>query len=556
MTNVANRAETDAQEWQICPHCRALLYHRRLVRELKVCHECGAHTRLTAVERLDQLADDGKWTGFGDLSGVVEDPLSFDDVRPYRQRIADARASTGLDDAAICATTTIGGRPVVVVSMDFRFLGGSMGAALGELISQAGRCALATRTPLLMISASGGARIQEGAVALMQMAKAAFTLAELNDAKIMTVSLITDPTYGGVAASFVPLADVVLAEPGARMGFAGPRVIEQTIRQVLPEGFQTAEFLLEHGLIDAIVPRASLRSVLKALLGCAAPGVGMPPRPDPTIREPDSLPQRDAWNSVNLARNRERPTAREYISYLLDDFQELKGDRLGGDCPAIVGGIGRLHGEPVMVIGNQRGRTLSESMSRNFGMPNPEGYRKAARLMRLAAKLGLPVITLIDTPGAYPGIEAEQRGQALAIAANLELMARLPVPIVAVVIGEGGSGGALALGVADRVLACSNAVYSVISPEGGAAILWQDSAMAPAAAAALQADAGAMLRHRVLDGVLPEPVGGAHLDHVSAAAVLSDSLAAALRELCRLDVLLLLADRRARFERIGLEERR
>jgi acyl-CoA carboxylase subunit beta len=395
----------------------------------------------------------------------------------------------------------------------------------------------------------------EGALSLMQMAKVAAGLARLDRAKVPYISVLTDPTTGGVTASFAMLGDVNIAEPKALIGFAGPRVIEQTIRRTLPEGFQTAEFLLEHGLIDDVLPRAMLRPTLANLLAAYEPrrprrvmreAVGL-------IRRPEELPIRDAWQVVQLARHIDRPTTLDYISHLLHGFHELHGDRMSGDCPAIVGGLGRLGDLPVMVIGHQKGHTTRELIARNFGMTSPAGYRKAARLMRLAAKLGLPVVTLIDTPGADPGLEAEERGQAIAIAENLRLMSELPVPIVAVITGEGMSGGALALGVADRVLICANAIYSVISPEGCASILWKTPLEAPTAAASLRLDARALLQDGIVEGVVPEPEGGAHRDHVLAADLLRDALTATLDDLLSRSQAQRRSERRRRFRRFGAD---
>ena len=275
--------------------------------------------------------------------------------------------------------------------------------------------------------------------------------------------------------------------------------------------------------------------------------------PDPRIRRAEDLPVRDAWEAVQLARHPDRPTTLDHLHHMLDGFLELRGDRAGGECPAVVGGLGRLDGMAVMVIGHQKGHSTRELISRNFGMPRPAGYRKAARLMRLAARLRFPVITFVDTPGAYPGVEAEEHGQAIAIAENLRLMSELPVPVVTVVTGEGGSGGALALGVANRVLACANAIYSVISPEGCAPILWKQPEAAPAAAAAMRIDARELLRLGLVDGVIPEPEGGAHQDPLAAAELLVRSVSATLDELLPLGPQELIQDRRRRFRRFGAD---
>lgn len=554
---IPHNAESPA--WVRCDSCVTLIYAKRFSRALKVCPDCGSHTRLTARQRLEHLLDAGTAVPLDPVE-CPPDPLGFSDTRPYVDRLVDARAATGLRTAVLCAHGAIEGRPVVVAAMDFGFLGGSLGCEEGALITAAARTSLRMRVPLLLVTASGGARMQEGVLSLMQMAKTTNALAELDEAGILVISLITDPTYGGVAASFANLADVIIAEPGARLGFAGPRVIEHTTGERLPEGFQTAEFLLSHGLVDDVVPRAALRATLGQLLTLQP---SAPPDPDADstatttddgaiLRRPEDLTGADTWATVQLARHPDRPTTLDYAAHLLDGFHELHGDRIAEDCAAVVGGPGRLNGRPVMLIGHQKGGTgLVERKRRKFGMPNPGGYRKAARLMRMAAKLGLPVITLIDTPGANPGPDAERTGQAGAIAANLRLMSRLPVPIVAVVTGEGGSGGALALAVADRVLISANGIYSVISPEGCAAILWKDAAAAPTAAAALGVDAQHLLALGIVDGVVPEPPGGAHTDHPRSAALLGAALTAALNELDPWEPERLLRERSSRFHRFG-----
>jgi acetyl-CoA carboxylase carboxyl transferase subunit alpha len=261
-----------------------------------------------------------------------------------------------------------------------------------------------------------------------------------------------------------------------------------------------------------------------------------------------------AWQRTQLARHPRRPRALDYFRLLLDDFVELHGDRVFGDDAAIVGGLARFEGRSVVVIGQQKGRDTRENIARNFGMPHPEGYRKALRLMELAEKFGKPLLTFIDTPGAYPGIGAEERGQAEAVARNLRRMMGLRTPVIAVVIGEGGSGGALAIGLGDRVLMLEYAVYSVISPEGCAAILWGDRAKAPEAAEILKVTAPDLLRLSAIDGIVPEPVGGAHHDPDEAARLLREALRAPLADLRTRSIEGLLQDRHDKFRRIGAFE--
>lgn len=550
----STRAATTAADWIICPNCRAIVFVKRWERQLRVCPECGTHGRVDPHTRVRQLADPGSVVPLDPPSAGAEDILGFVDRIPYQQRLAEARARTGLAGGVLAARLTIEGAPAVVAVMDFDFLGGSLGALAGEAITGAAEAALTDRLPLLVVTASGGARMQEGAISLMQMAKTSAAWAKLDEAGLLTVSVITDPTYGGVAASFATLSDVIVAEAGARLGFAGRRVIEQTIRAQLPPEFQTVEFLRERGFVDWVLPRPALRPALAKLLRVPATPSATPlaaPASAAIVRDPARLPARDPWEVVGRARDLRRPTTTEYLAVIFEDFQELRGDRMSGDCPAIVAGLARLAGRPVAVVGHEKGHDPSQLSARNFGMPNPAGYRKAGRVMRLAAKLGLPVVTFVDTPGAFPGRAAEEQGQAYAIAENLRLMASLPVPVVTVINGEGGSGGALGIAVANQVLIWEYAFYSVISPEGCASILWKDSAAAPQAAAALRLTARDLLQLGVVDGVLPEPSVGPATDRLVAAEQLRAALSATLTELSGRSPAQLIDDRRDRFARFG-----
>ncbi|MEU4774548.1 acetyl-CoA carboxylase carboxyltransferase subunit alpha [Micromonospora sp. NPDC023644] len=557
-------APREGQLWSRCGGCATLLYRKRLRRNLDVCPECGAHARVDAPERLLQLVDPGSFTALPERPAEV-DPIGFVDLLPYPHRLTAARAGTGLAEAVVCGTAALGRHPCVLAVMDFRFLGGSLGCVVGELITLAAERALADGVPLVLVTASGGARMQEGALSLMQMATVSQAIAALREAGLLTVSVLTDPTYGGVAASFATNTDVVLAESGARMGFAGPRVIRQVTGRELPEGFQTADFLLRHGQVDMVVPRHALRGRLVALLAAARAGRRPASRAGVPRQEPSPLvarlaggaattaaaPGGDAWETVRLARHPGRPTTLDYLETAFDGFVELHGDRLGADCPAVVGGLARLDGRPVMVVGHQKGHTTAELVGRNFGMASPAGHRKALRLVRLAARLGLPVVTLVDTPGADPGVRAEEQGQAAAIAENILALTVLPTPVVAVITGEGGSGGALALAVADRVLMLQHAVYSVISPEGCAAILWPDRPAAPQAARALRLTGPDLCRLGIVDDLVPEPAPAAHHDPQAAARALREAVLAHLLPLLDVPPATLVRRRRQRFRRFG-----
>jgi acetyl-CoA carboxylase carboxyl transferase subunit beta len=548
-----------AVEWQRCPACDAFVHHKLLKRRLHVCPECNHHFRLEMRARMSHILDEDS---FGELSDGIEvvDVLSFVDSRSYVERIEEARKQSSTDAGAVYGVGAVGGRAVVLASLDLSFLGGSMGAAEGEVITRAAELALDRRIPLIVISASGGARVQEGCVSLMQMAKTTQAIARLAEAGVLYISLLTDPTYGVASASYAMLADVLIAELDAHIGFAGPNVIEQTTRQAPPDGFQSAESLLKHGQVDMVRSREAVRHTISRVLSFHAKEDGLPagvaPDAQPAkgtlpVTDPDALRRRDPSEVVRLARDAERPHTLDYAALVFDDFMELHGDRLFEDDTAIVGGFARLGESTVMVIGHQKGKTSAEMRQRNFGMPNPEGHRKAARLMRHAARFDMPLVTFVDTPGPYPGIGAEERGQSLAIAHSILEMSRLPVPIVVVIAGEGGDGGALALAVGDRVLMLENSYYSVISPEGCAALLFRDTWAAPRAAAALRITAPDLLRLRVVDAVVREPDLGAQSAPAIAAANVKAAIVAAFDDLGGLTPEELRARRRARFRIYG-----
>jgi acetyl-CoA carboxylase carboxyl transferase subunit beta len=544
----ADAGPGEESKWTKCLGCAALLYLPRLRRDLGVCRECGHHTRLSAHERIEITLDAGSFVQAAGYRGV--DVLGFTDAKPYPHRLRAAVERTGLDDAAVYGTGAIDGHPVVLAVMDFAFMGGSMGAAVGEVVTAAAEVALAERTPLLLVTASGGARMQEGAISLMQMAKTSQALVALRSAGVPSICLLTDPTYGGVTASFATLGDVLIAEARAAIGFAGPKVIAKATGKALPTGFQRAEYLLEHGMLDRVESRAAVRGVLARLLSIFAGSMETIAPQDGPVAVAPSAPK-SAWQTVRIARDSARPTTVDYAAMACDDFLELRGDRLHGDDPSIVGGFATIGGQPIMLMGHQKGHDTADLIASNFGMPHPEGYRKALRLMRLAERLGLPVVTLVDTQGAYPGLGAEERGQAWAIAESIAGMSELAVPVVSVITGEGGSGGALALAVANRVLMLENACYSVISPESCSTILFGDPSHAEQVARALRLTATELHAMNIVDGVIPEPRGGAQAAPAQAAATLRGAVLAALADLRELSVAELRSSRFERYRRIG-----
>ena len=507
-----NRPDVPEGLLRKCNKCGSAIIAEDVKRDFYICPKCGGYFRVHAYRRIEMVADEGTFEEW-DQDLTCGNPLSY---KGYEEKLKGLQEKTGLREAVITGKACINGSETVLGVCDGRFLMASMGEAVGEKITRAVERATRERLPVILFACSGGARMQEGIYSLMQMAKTAAALKRHSDAGLLYVSVLTDPTTGGVTASYAMLGDVILAEPGALIGFAGPRVIEQTIRQKLPKGFQRAEFLLEHGFLDGIVERPRLKETLSQLLKlhenadpkeCSEDALsvseyGKGQEADQLQKETDSL---DAWERVLVSRKTDRPTGVDYIEALFTDFVECHGDRYFADDHAIVGGIGRFCGRPVTVIAQSKGRDTKENIMRNFGMPSPEGYRKALRLMHQAEKFHRPVICFIDTPGAFCGLEAEERGQGEAIARNLYEMSSLKIPVLSVIIGEGGSGGALAMAVADEVWMLENSVYSVLSPEGFASILWKDSTKAKEAAGVMKLTAGHLHQMGMVEKVFTEP---------------------------------------------------
>ena len=512
-----------------CNKCGAAIITEDVKKGYYICPKCGGYFRVHAYRRIQMVIDEGTFEEW-DHELVGGNPV---DYKGYPEKVQALQEKTGLKEAVVTGKGKINGRDTVIAVCDGRFLMASMGWAVGEKITRAVERATEEKLPVIIFACSGGARMQEGITSLMQMAKTSAALERHSKSGLLYVSVLTEPTTGGVTASFAMLGDIILAEPGALIGFAGPRVIEQTLRQKLPKGFQRAEFLVEHGFVDDIVRRENLKETLGKILEIHAVSWKTENRirtdaaelhhayhpgsdsenltndkcdSDRGDSNPAGInPYLTAWDRVQISRKIDRPSGSDYIEALFTDFIEFHGDRNYGDDKAIIGGIAKFHGKPVTVIVQEKGTNTKENIAHNFGMPMPEGYRKALRLMKQAEKFQRPVICFVDTPGAFCGIEAEERGQGEAIARNLWELAGLKTPVLSIVTGEGGSGGALALAAGDQVWMLENSIYSILSPEGFASILWKDSTKAKEAAAVMKLTASDLYEKGIIEQVIPEP---------------------------------------------------
>ena len=522
--------------WMKCESCGKLIYYRDYKDNHYVCPRCGHVFIMSPKQRLNLLFDAPDWQKLN-LVTCTDDPLEFVDRESYKDRLAEARNDTGENDAVVAADGTIDGIPATICVLNGFFMMGSMGRAAGDGIIAAIEHAIELNQPFIMVTSSGGARMQENILSLMQMARTTVAVNKLHDKKLPYIVVLTDPTFGGVTASFAMLGDIHIAEAGARIGFAGRRVIEQNIREKLPSNFQTADYLYEHGMVDIVSSRSDLHDNLARVLRVLThktiePKVIKVQTPkmdkDKKIR---GLGESEAYDKVLLARHENRPHFLDYIDGIVDDWTYLAGDRCYGEDPAMGSGIGFWRGIPAVVIGQESGRTIETRQKHRFGMANPEGYRKAVRMMRLAERFNLPVISLFDTAGANAGRESEERGQSQAVANAISTGLAIKTPYVAVNVGQGGSGGAIAIGTGDKILMMENAIYSVIAPESCASILWRDNKFRATAASAMKLTARDMANLNVIDGIISEPTGGAHNDWQTTMELVANSVVSALESL-------------------------
>ena len=517
---------------QACPRCDSAL------NRLLVCPACGYHAPLSAAQRIDQLADRGTFQE-SDRHLWSGNPIHFSDgVTTYDKQLAQAQAATRLLDAVVTGRARVMGIDVVLVVFDFRFLGGSMGSVVGEKIARAFDAGRRQRRPVIAVCSSGGARIQEGMVALFQMAKTTLCAARMREQGVPLLTVLADPTMGGVLASFASMGDVMLAEPHARISFVGPRVHEKAMGDAVPPG--SAEFALLHGTVDAIVEREQLRPVLGHLASMLRkPEAGRSKRQAVPKEPATTAPGRPVWETVELARHPARPTGRELAQRVFHDIFELHGDRSGEDDDSIMAGIGTLRGSAVVIVAQDR-------RSANGGRARPSGYRKAQRAFTMAERFSLPLVTLVDAPGAATDAEAEAGGITAAVAESLARLGRLRTVVINVVVGEGGSGGALALSVGDRLLMMENAIFSVIGPEAASTILYHDADHAHELAGKLKLTARDLVELKLVDRVVPEQPAGHEAPELMA-GMLRQALVEELDSFGQVSIKGVLARRETRF---------
>ena len=513
----------------------------------RVCPFCRFHYTVTARERIELLVDKETFKENYKYVKTVE-PLSFSRRNRYRKFLEQDQNRTGLTEAAVAGKCRIGDVETMLIVLDFGFMGGTMGSVVGEKVSMAFENAARRGIPAVAVVSGGGVRIQEGVLSLMQMAKTVTATNRLRGEEVPFIVVLANPSTGQAYASFANLADVILAEPGSLIGLSPLRTLREVSKMPLPLDAHTAEAHVGHGLLDNVVDRENLQPRIASILQIlTAQKQGKSNHKNLPKSEPEECDEVEPWEAMTAARNSERPQASSYFRSILDPFIELRGDRLNSDDRSVVTGIGFMDGLAVAVIGQQR-RTLVEGERYHVF---PDGLRKAQRLIDLASRFKLPLVTLIDTQGADPGLEAEEQGIGNAIARTLSSMLTVPTPMVSVVIGEGGSEGALALGLSDRILMQQLAIYSPISVNHTLGAVHHDHMLDREAAEALMLTAHDCLELGIADEVVPEPDGGSHVDPHEASAVLQTAILTNLFQLSKMSEGKLLKKRYKKFRSMG-----
>ncbi|MDA1127237.1 MAG: acetyl-CoA carboxylase carboxyltransferase subunit alpha/beta [Chloroflexi bacterium] len=530
-----------------CLFCEEPISYSPSYLTYRVCPYCRFHYTVTARQRIELLADKGTFKESYKYVSSVE-PLSFSRRGRYRKFFTQDQNRTGLTEAVVAGRCYIGETEVMLIVLDFGFMGGTMGSVVGEKISVAFESAARRGIPALAVVSGGGVRVQEGVLSLMQMAKTVTAANRLREEGVPLIVVLANPSTGQAYASFANLADIILAEPGSLIGLSPLRTLREVSKMPLPLDAHTAEAHVGHGLLDNVVDRENLQPRVSALLQIlTAQKQGKADHKNLLKSEPVECEEVEPWESVTAARNAERPQATAYFRSMLDPFIELRGDRLNSDDRSIVAGLGFMDGQPVAVIGQQR-RPLAEGERYHVF---PDGLRKAQRVIDIASRFKLPLVTLIDTQGADPGLEAEEQGIGNAIAVTLSSMLRVPTPVVSVVIGEGGSEGALALSLSDRILMQQYSIYSPISVTHTLGSGHHDHMLDREAAEALMLTAHDCLELGIADEIVPEPESGAHMDPHEAARALQTAILTNIVQLSKLSEGKLLKKRYQKFRNMG-----
>ena len=558
---------TDEDEIEYCLSCSHKLIESELYQIYRVCPSCRFHHNLTAREHIDAIIDEGSFREFNKAI-ISTGSLSFSSRPPQRKKLAREQRLTGLTEAVVTGKCLIGGQAAIILSLDFRFVSGSLGGIVGEKVALAFERATRTKLPVIAFITSGRTIVKENIMSTMQMAKVTFAINDLASKGLPYDAILGNPTTGHIYSSLARPADIIIAEPQALLGLAPLKGQLSDQDHIDVNNTYTSSAYMSRGMVDRIEDRENIRNLLSVFLRIASSTM----RPKRTSNsKKDNIAELSqsnqgghlglngqtleelwpqSWNAVGISRSSDRPTSLDHIKRGFTNFIELHGDRLYGDDPSIVAGLGFIGNNAIGIIGHEKGHELT-AWQRRGGRTMPEGYRKAKRLMSLAGKLRLPLITLIDTPGPYYGRESEERGIGDSIASTMSLMAQYPAPTIAAVIGEGGSEGALALGIADRVMMLENARYSITIPVSAAETLHSDLPKEEIYTEPLTLSARECRELGIIDVIIREPVDGAGRHPDEASVYLTGGLQHELNILLKRNSYRLPRNRYRKYRKIG-----
>ena len=537
----------------VCLVCDKSLSESMFFKQYHVCENCNFHYTMDARQRINWITDPDTFQE-SDKLVYSADPIGFKTRMTYKTKLSGDSERTGLTEAAVTGICEIGGVPAQIIVLDFGFMGGSMGCVVGEKVALALERSYKKKIACVAVITSGGNRFQEGVLSLMQMAKTVTVANQLKTKGIPFISILSNPSTGHTFASFPNLSDIILGEPGAMVGLQSLQVVRKESLGVLPNSANTSEFHLKHGMIDAIVERPKLKETISNILDLFSSEYKISRKVTRASKNTRKISinklNNDVWDIVQIARHDSRPTSRVYIEKIITNFVELHGDRHYGDDSTIITGVGYLGGQTVAIVGQEKHKNSPNENLKN-AKTTPEGFRKAQRIVELANKFSLPLITLVDSSGPKLGIDSEERGLANTIATTISKMVNLESPSISIIIGEGGSEAALPLLVTNKTLMLQNSILSVVSPEGAAEMIFQDSKKAKDVAESLKITAVDCYELGIIDKIVLEPSGGSHNNINDAARILLREIIKEISMIQSFSKRKLVSDRQKRFRNVG-----
>ncbi len=510
-----------------CFKCNKDLEKSAEYKNYKICTYCNFHFHMSARERINSIADKGTFAEIFNKITTSYEEIAEEEIESYDKKIKTDQSRTGLNEAVLCGTAKIGNQEAIIIALDFGFLGGSMGLIVGEKIALSLEMATKKKLPVITLINSGGSRIQEGVMSLMQMSKTVAAVNNLKNSNQPLISILSNPSTGQAMASFATLSDIIIAEPGAHIGYSPYRKLKEITGNIESEKYLSEDFL-NSGFIDNIISRNDLKFELTTLLSVLKPTFTLKKKKANKITSKIDYKDITAWNSVQLSRKIKRPKSIDYISRIFNEFIELSGDRSGGNDGSVKIGLGKISGEPVVLIAQHREiltKVSSNNVSRNYkNKITPSGFRKASRALDIAQKFNLPCLCIVDSVSPELSLKSEYDGLAFSISELISKKLNSENPIISVIIGEGGSETALAFSIADSIMMFKNSIFTPLSPEEAAKIKTGDKRKADEVSKTMRLTSADCLELGIIDRIIDEPEGGSHRNHDESARLLEESI--------------------------------